>query len=502
MKGGKVGAAASAGSPPFFLRLSLSARTLQRPDGHGERARPRPAAGPRTRQEWKTGMNNAVPQSLERSPLGVQAVDLNATDGVLALLSDVFRRFGPIDFAIRLWDGRVWGPGPGQPARFTLEVRHPAAIRRLFVNPDRFSLGEAYLQELFEVEGDLAAALRVAEQIMDRAPGFADRVRYTLQTWRFLSARPPAPPPGFGDTDAYGSLLRTRRAVNFHYDLPLEFWQQWLDRELVYSCAYFSQGDETLDEAQERKLDTVCRRLRLQPGERLLDLGCGWGALVRYAARHYGVHATGITLSARQADYANARIREEGLEGRCRVEVADFRQWNDDEYDKIAGISVIEHIPQAFQHQYFDRLRDLLRPGGLFLNQGITCSATLPSRGGSDFMDRYVFPDAQLVPVSTSLRIAESVGWEVREVENLREHFALTLEAWRARLEENAGTVRRLVGESVYRTFRGWLCAAAADLRTGGLNCHDCLLALTVEEEEISPFAPAKQGELNGHRTE
>ena len=245
---------------------------------------------------------------------------------------------------------------------------------------------------------------------------------------------------------------------------------------MVYSCAYFATPEEDLDSAQERKLDYICRKLRLCRGERLLDIGCGWGGLIMHAAAHYGVEAVGITLSAPQAELARQRLRESGLSDRCRVEVSDYRDIEHGQlYDKIVSVGMFEHVGEAFLPEYFNRAYELLRPGGVFLNHGIAYSATYHRRGPS-FSERYVFPDGEMVPINTTIRAAELSGFEVRDIESLREHYELTLHHWVRRLEAQAEQARAISDDTTYRIWRLYMAGSAHGFRTGRLNVYQTLL--------------------------
>jgi len=245
---------------------------------------------------------------------------------------------------------------------------------------------------------------------------------------------------------------------------------------MTYTCAYYADPLETLETAQRRKLDYVCRKLRLRPGERLLDMGCGWGALTVHAARHYGVEVTAITLSEQQAAYTRERVAAAGLGDRCRVELVDFRDLDGRTvYDKIAAIGIVEHVGRSLLATYFRLAWRLLRPHGVFLSHGQTRS--LMHYKGSRFIDAYVFPDGELVTVSDTLRAAEAAGFEVRDVENLREHYAITVRSWRERLESHASEVRALVGEERYRIYRMYLAGIGFAHQRGRINLHQVLLS-------------------------
>jgi cyclopropane-fatty-acyl-phospholipid synthase len=288
------------------------------------------------------------------------------------------------------------------------------------------------------------------------------------------------------------SIERDRLAVTYHYDVSGDFYKLWLDSRMVYSCAYFASPDDDLEVAQERKLDYICRKLRLRPGERLLDIGCGWGGLVIHAAERYGVEAVGITLSGGQAELASERIRRAGLADRCRVEVRDYRQMDDPEgYDKLVSVGMFEHVGEAMLPEYLGRAWRLLRPGGVFLNHGIARSATEPAEGGPSFLDRYVFPDSELVPISTTLRAAEMSDFEVRDVESLREHYALTLRRWVSRLEEHRDEACRAADETTYRIWRLFMSASAYGFEVGRLNLYQTLLVKPSRGESGLPLTRA-----------
>jgi cyclopropane-fatty-acyl-phospholipid synthase len=249
---------------------------------------------------------------------------------------------------------------------------------------------------------------------------------------------------------------------------------------MVYSCAYFTSAGEELDTAQERKLDYICRKLRLRGGERLLDVGCGWGGLVMHAALLHGVDATGITLSRPQAELANERIRQAGVSDRCRVEVRDYRDVGETGvYDKLVSVGMFEHVGKGRLSEYFRRAFSLLRPGGVFLNHGIACNPAFPPIPGPSFADHYVFPDGELVPIGATLDAAEANGFEVRDVESLREHYVLTLLHWVRRLEARRDEACRAAGETTYRLWRLYMAGAAHKFRTGRNNVYQALLVKT-----------------------
>ncbi|MGH7898011.1 MAG: class I SAM-dependent methyltransferase [Candidatus Binatia bacterium] len=257
-------------------------------------------------------------------------------------------------------------------------------------------------------------------------------------------------------------LDRDRRAIQHHYDVSNEFYELFLGPTMVYTCAYYRSPDGDLDQAQRDKLDLVCRKLRLEPGETFLDIGCGWGSLVLWAVKHYGVRAYGVTLSAEQASYAASRIRAEGLDGVCRVDCRDYREVRGESaYDKIAAVGIIEHVGPRNFPSYFSQARELLKLGGLFLNHGITHERHWQWTPQWDFLTQYVFPNADIANISQTLSAMEEEGWEIRDVEQLREHYSRTCRQWAERLRANHDRAVRLVSEKTFRTWLLYLTASS-----------------------------------------
>jgi cyclopropane-fatty-acyl-phospholipid synthase len=403
------------------------------------------------------------------------------------LLENLLAAYPRRDFQVRLWDGSIWVGGE-QP-RFTLVLKHPGALRAMFLSPSEFTLGEAYIYDDFDIEGEIVAAFDLADYLLRQERGLPERLHLAelLRKSPANNSRRPGPQPANLGSSVH-SKERDRQAIGYHYDLPAEFYALWLDQSMIYSCAYFASPEEDLDTAQQRKLDYICRKLRLRRGDHLLDIGCGWGGLIIYAAVHHGAQATGITLSKPQAELAQERVRQSNLNGRCRVEICDYRDLDPSrQYDKIVSVGMFEHVGEALLPEYFSRAWNLLQPGGVFLNQGIAYSATYRRRGPS-FTDHYVFPNGELVPISTSLRAAELSGFEVRDVESLREHYALTLCHWVRRLEANAEQARRITDDTTYRIWRLYMAGAAHGFRSGRLNVYQTLLAKPLHGESRLPL--------------
>jgi len=400
-------------------------------------------------------------------------------------ISSILVNYPNQDFQIRLWDGTVWGCAENP--RFSLVIKDPIALRHMLLSPSELSLGESYIFDELDIEGDIEAAIEVAEYLIssDRTPASTPLLTKLLT---FPAGNRKSEAPGAQLDGSLHSPERDRQAIRYHYDLPTEFYALWLDERRVYSCAYFEREDVDLDTAQEKKLDYICRKLRLSPGERLLDVGCGWGGLLIHAAQHYGVEAVGITLSVRQAEVARKRIRESGLNGRCRVELCDYRDFEVDcQFDKVVSVGMFEHVGEKNLREYFARVNKLLRPGGVFFNSGISASATYVRRGPS-FIDRYVFPDGDLVPIHRTIGAAENCGFEVRDMESLREHYALTLRHWVQRLQNHAEEAQRIAGQETYRIWRLYMAATAHSFQTGRTNLYHLLLAKPLHGNACMPL--------------
>ncbi|HEY8965174.1 MAG TPA: cyclopropane-fatty-acyl-phospholipid synthase family protein [Candidatus Methylacidiphilales bacterium] len=379
---------------------------------------------------------------------------------------------------VRLWDGSFWPDARARAA--VLVLNRPGALREMLLSGTEIGLGEAYLDAAFEVEGDMEAAFELAERIVERTHGWTKKleVGYLL---RQLPERAPSgerrnrPARFKGDRH---SLRRDREAIHFHYDVSNDFYALWLDKRMAYSCAYFRGPEDDLETAQQNKFDHICRKLGLRPGERLLDIGCGWGGLILHAARHYGVEAEGITLSRQQWEFAQKRIASEGLSARVSVRMEDYREVSEEGfYDAIASVGMVEHVGREQLPAYFGKALRLLKPGGLFLNHGIGLGPVPFPDTGRSFIEDYVFPDADLVPLGSLLGSAEGAGWEIRDVESLREHYAQTLRHWIRRLETRREEALRLVDEVTYRVWRLYMAGCAHNFQVGRISVYQTLLA-------------------------
>ena len=419
--------------------------------------------------------------------MGRWVESLNLRPSNAGLLETVLADYPKCDFQVRLWDGTTWG-AENQP-RFILVLKHPAVLRTMFLNPSELTLGEAYIYDGFDIEGDIEAAFEFADYLLRQGETLSKS--FDLAEWLQNlpeNDRSRGRARVIDSPESAHSRESDRQAISYHYDLPADFYALWLDQCMVYSCAYFETLEEDLDSAQLRKLEHICRKLRLRKGDRLLDIGCGWGSLLMHAATHYGVKAVGITLSVPQAERARQRLRESGLNDQCRVEVCDYRDLEPSrQYDKIVSVGMFEHVGEALLPEYFRRVWDLLLPGGVFLNHGISYSTNYRRRGPS-FSDRYVFPGGEPVPISTSLRAAELSGFEVRDVESLREHYALTLHHWVRRLEAHAEKARHITDDKTYRIWRIYMAGAAHGFRVGRFNIYQTLLAKPIRGDSGLPL--------------
>ncbi len=421
-------------------------------------------------------------------------------DSTRRVLGAIFGTVSNRSFAVEFWDGTVDAPGHVRP-RFTLALRRPGALRRMLLPPSELSVAHAYMFDDVDYRGDLEAAVATVQGAVAHL-SIEGGIRKLLALLVALPTDAVSPEDAAASS---GRQLHRRRwaggrssperdaaAVRFHYDVGNDFFALWLDRRMVYSCAYFATGTENLETAQEAKLEHICRKLRLAPGERLLDIGCGWGGFMQYAAERYGVEVVGITVSEQQAKRARARLDAAGLSDRCRVALCDYRAFTDARgFDKISSIGMVEHVGRAGLPAYFAAAYRLLAPGGLMLNHGIVSLEVARPRARSPrawltrrmwerdggFSDTYVWPDVLLVPTAEVLARAEAVGFETRDVESLREHYARTLRIWLARLELRHREVRAIVGEPTYRVWRIYLAAAAHRFASAEIGIIQSLLA-------------------------
>jgi cyclopropane-fatty-acyl-phospholipid synthase len=384
-----------------------------------------------------------------------------------------------IPVRLRAWDGSEAGPADAPLIEFTSR----RALRRILWSPGQLGLSRAYVAGEITAHGDIFeafAALSSAGKFAQPGPfsPLTPREVWTLlKTGARLGAvgPNPAPPPEEAKVEKHGRRHSKRRdaaAISHHYDVGNDFYRLVLGPSMVYSCAVWSDEGRSLEEAQEEKLDLVCRKLGLQPGQRLLDVGCGWGSFALHAAERYGVTVVGITISTEQAELVRKRVAEAGLTDRVDIRVQDYRDVNDGPYDAISSVGMSEHVGREQLNRYVSQLHGLLRPGGRMLNHAISWNAGPTEEDPDSFLPRYVFPDGQMLSLSELMTALEGGGFEVLDVEALRRHYALTLRAWVKNLEEDWDEAVRLTTDGRARVWRLYLASSALGFEDGltGVN--------------------------------
>ncbi|MEU1460293.1 cyclopropane-fatty-acyl-phospholipid synthase family protein [Streptomyces sp. NPDC005727] len=394
----------------------------------------------------------------------------------------------PLPVRIRAWDGSRSGP-PDAPA---LVVRNRRALRRLLFKPGELGLARAWVSGDLDIEGDLYEVLAVIAGLVwerdEDARGLVEALRdpEVRAAGRELLrlAGPPIPPAPPREEVRRRRHLHTRhsdrRAISHHYDVGNDFYELVLGPSMVYSCAYWQDGG-TLESAQRDKLELVCAKLGLTQGQRLLDVGCGWGSMAVHAAREHGVRVVGVTLSQEQAAYARKRVADEGLTDRVEIRVQDYRDVTDGPYDAISSIGMAEHVGAERYLEYASALYALLKPGGRLLNHQI---ARRPQRDESTyevdaFIDAYVFPDGELAPLGTTVTQLERAGFEVRDVESIREHYARTLRQWVTRLEAGRDRAMRLTSPGRTRVWLLYMAACALAFERNRIGVNQVLAVRT-----------------------
>ncbi|MEV8526788.1 cyclopropane-fatty-acyl-phospholipid synthase family protein [Streptomyces sp. NPDC052000] len=391
---------------------------------------------------------------------------------------------------IRAWDGSEAGP-PGAPV---LVVRHRRALRRLLWKPGELGLARAWVAGEIDIEGDLYHGLGLLAGLIWERDGEPKEAVHPVRDPRLRAAAkallklggvlPPPAPPAEEMRRRSGPLHTKRRdkeAISHHYDVGNDFYELVLGPSMVYSCAYWESPEGTLEDAQRDKLDLVCRKLGLTEGDRLLDVGCGWGSMAMHAAREYGAHVVGITLSGEQAAYGRKRIAEAGLTDRIEIRVQDYRDVRDGPFDAISSIGMAEHVGSVRYREYADTLYALLKEGGRLLNHQI---ARRPERDESayhvdEFIDAYVFPDGELAPLGRTLATLEDAGFEARDVEPIREHYALTLRHWVANLESDWARAVRCTSPGRARIWRLYMAASALSFERNRIGVNQILAVKT-----------------------
>ena len=409
-------------------------------------------------------------------------------------------------FAVRLPDGTTLPPEPADAcAQFTLVLKQPAALRRMFLPPSELAFGESYIYDDYDIEGNIVTAFETMEQFGRPQLPLSNALKlgidllrlerngriyhddYQEDNWKFTS---------YKGNKRLNSQERDQKTVQFHYDLSTAYHKLMLGENMEYSCAYFASEDESLESAQKRKLDLICRKLDLQPGERFLDIGCGWGSLIIHAVKHYGVKATGITLSNTQLAEAQAQIDASGIGDRCHVECVHFEDFAPTTpFDKISSVEMFEHVDESKTATYFAKVHEFLVSGGLFLLQTQYTHQDRRHAGHSwmehlgigrnAFLKKYAFPDSRVVSLPATITAAEQMGFETRDFESMREHFPITMARWLQRLEENHDTAVVEVGEVAYRVWRLILAGYLYLLKKGHLSVFQLLFAKPLPDGRV-----------------
>jgi cyclopropane-fatty-acyl-phospholipid synthase len=381
--------------------------------------------------------------SLAPPPPGSRAsadADAAQTVRILSALCEGY----PGTLAVRLWTGETWQPTPG-PAPFTVTLKHGGALRAMFWPFDKMGLGEAYVFDDFDIEGDIFAFTGWLKHMvkLKESRSLWSKLRLLRGLMKLPKQCNPRDPGKIGrPVKGDHSLSNDREAISFAYDLSNDFYQLWLDERMLYTCAYFLSPDEGLEAAQLRKIDTICRKLRLKPGEKFVDFGCGWGGLAIHAAKHYGAQVTGVTLAGEQAKWCEQAIDRAGVRDRVKIVYCDYRDFKaPGEFDKASSVGMGEHIGGKNLPLFFNKVFECLRPGGAYLHHGIHLKPHTPFPIWTAFARKYVFPNGELHSILPLQDAATRAGFEVRDLENIRESYIHTLENWVKRLEANHDAV-------------------------------------------------------------
>ena len=426
-----------------------------------------------------------------------QGNDGQSNNGIASLLGMFAGRLAGAELPVRLraFDGSESGPA----AAPAIVLRSRMALRRLLWSPNELGLADAFVTGAIDVEGDLTEVMRLMRELTRRRTskqrgrtptslGPADLLRAAALAVRAGAAgpRPPVPAGRARLTGRPHSRHRDRAAIAHHYDVSNEFYRLLLDPAMTYSCAYWTGREDapSLERAQRDKADLVCAKLAIEPGTRLLDVGCGWGSLVEHAARYYGAQVTGVTLSDQQAAFARRRLADADLSGTTEIRLADYRDIDDGPYEAIAVIEMGEHVGQAGYPAFAARLRELLAPGGRLLIQQMSRSESAP--GGGAFISSYIAPDMYMRPLSATLALLEEAGLEIRDVQALREHYVTTFRTWLATLEDRFGDAVDLIGEEAARVWRLFLAGGALAFEDGTTGVDQ---VLAVPAQPLPPGA-------------
>ena len=385
-----------------------------------------------------------------------------------ALLTQKVAAVSP-PLAILLPDGKRIGPAQ---AAVTIRLKQLSPLAHIAAG-EVGKVAQDYVEDRLDFSGSIRDLMRIATQMIGGDPTQDMGGSPTLNWWREIRLNARSRARHMAHLDA--------EQIQFHYDVSDDFYKLWLDPLRLYSCAYFREPDMTLAQAQQAKLDHICRKLMLKPGERFLDIGAGWGGLLMWAAEHYGVTGHGITLSRNQHEYVNGLIAARGLSGRVKMELRDYRDLPEGEpYDKIASIGMFEHVGRAYLPDYFAKIHRLLKPGGLLMNHGITAGGTRNHQLGAgmgEFIERYIFPGGELIHVSKVAEVMSEAHLEPLDLENLRPHYARTLWAWSDALEAQLNDARGITGDRVTRAYRVYLAGSAMGFEQGWMALFQMLAA-------------------------
>lgn len=401
-----------------------------------------------------------------------------STASTIAFIDYLFTGYAGKNFTIRLWDGTMLRARTGEDAAFHVTINDPGVIRDMFFLPGELKATESFFSGRIDIEGDMICAIESAQAMLLPKLNMRSMFRMLRLVLALPAARGPftAPKHKASERGQEHSLSRDKESVSFHYDVSNEFYSLWLDPLLVYSGAYFDHREQTLDDAQVNKLDILCRSLRLREGQTLLDIGCGWGSFMMYAAKNYGVRCLGVTLSKEQAAFARKRIADEGLSSLCTVEVKDYRELDPGtKFDRITSIEMLHHVGGEHLPSFFTTVNSLLNDQGLCSFIAITRKEGRRFHNPA-FAKKYFMPDYHLVTIGELLRYAEQARFEITDVESLREHYYLTARHWLTNLERNHDAAVGHVDEAVHRVWRLSFALMAYGFKTNLLQFYRCLL--------------------------
>ncbi|MCB0861537.1 MAG: class I SAM-dependent methyltransferase [Solirubrobacterales bacterium] len=418
-------------------------------------------------------------------------------DRFVPLWSRVEGRLGqPLPAALRFWDGSEIGPGEEGSCPDIIVLRNKRALSYAASRPDQLGIARAFVSGDLILEGSIERVMAAGARLYGFDFTIHDKLEAVKLAAQIGAIKIPPPKPPESEAKPKGRLHSLRRdsdSIQHHYDVSNEFYRQVLGPTMVYSCAYFNSPDDSLEEAQTRKLDVVCQKLRLESGERLLDIGCGWGSMAIHAAANYGVEVVGVTLSPSQAERARERVAEAGLSDKVEIRVQDYREVSDGPFDKICSIGMFEHTGSDIDN-YFVETAKLGKPGGLALHHGI-CRQHSDEESPNTFITHYVFPDGELHRVSRVIAGLERSGQELRDVENLREHYALTLRHWVANLAAGQEAAIAEVGEERERVWRLYMTASFLAFERGDIGVNQ-ILGVIPERERVALYRPSPGLEL------